>query len=213
MANGLKQVKGRPGIFKMKTSQGVKIIRLVEWREDFVFDTIEIIAGAPVGPYDFFANIQGKNAIDTNIATPRRLTSGNEMILNQIGIHPLMDGVTSVSLAIDDYAFICERLLYEFRINGILMAQGPVHCFPSGMGAHGMDTVIGVVSNGLASTAAIPRLLVPQNIDANNDLRGTLTHNLAPWMTAAYVPGVFPVGGAFVRNILRGYMTSAVGKG
>lgn len=223
MAN-MKQVPGKPGQFKVTTAEGAKIVKLVEWREDYIYDTIEMVAtigAAAANEWMFFVSTSGpagapKTKADTNLRTPRRLSSGQEMILNQIGVTPLHNRINSVEISNIDFAWVLERLSYKFEINQIPMAEGPVGFFPPGWGGTGVATIggaVGFMTNGVASPAAVPRLLVPQNIYVENDISGTLTHSNVAWTTTAYVAPTIPAGGLLVRNSLRGYIKTAVGKG
>ena len=212
----LRQIPGKPGMFILTTASGERAIKLVEWKEDYVYDTVEVVAGAIAAgtQWFLFQNLQNKNRIDCNLATPRRLTSGTEMILNQIGIQPGHNSPGFTECDPLDFSQLCERLVYEFRINSLIVAQGPVHAFPSGMGPIGSTVTAGtgMLSNGLASPAAVPRLLVPQTINSDNDLSGVLTHSAAAWMVGPYVNPIMAAG-FFMRNSLRGYVKLAVGKG
>lgn len=216
-ANGLKQVKGKPGLFSIRTAKGEQYMKLVEWTESQVYDTIQIAAALLTGgqEWQYFQNLQNKLKVDCNLATPRRLTSGTEMILNQIGIMPGHNYSNFTESAPIDFAAACERLHYQLRLNNTLIVQGPVHCFPSGFGVVGSTTVAttGYLTNGVASPAAVPRLLVPQNVTADNDISATLTHSAAPWIVGAgYTAPTFgqPM---FIKNTLRGYIKTSVGKG
>lgn len=211
----LKQVKGKPGIFRMRMPQGTtKIVKLVEWREDYVYDTVDFLVGVQAlgAQVIFFQNVQNKQRVDCNITTPRKLQAGAEMVLNQIGVMPCHNAVHSAAnVAAIDTAWAIERLHYNLQINGISVAQGPVHNFPPGLGVTGSALAGGVLTNGVASPAAVPRLLVPQTItEKDNTIEGFLTHDTAAWAT--YVTATLTQSLA-VRNVLRGYMTSAVGKG
>jgi hypothetical protein len=216
--NGLKQVKGKPGLFSIRTAKGDQFMKLVEWTESQVYDTVEFGAALLTGgqQWQLFQNIQNKLKVDCNMATPRRLTSGTEMILNQIGVLPGHNHSSAFTEAtVIDYAQLCERIHYELRINNTLIVQGPVHCFPSGFGVTGATTVAttGYVTNGLASPAAVPRLLVPQNITSDNDISAVLTHSAAPWIVGAGYTAPTPSAAMLVKNILRGYIKTSVGKG
>lgn len=221
MANtDLVQIKGRPGIFKMRLPQGTsKIVKLVEWREDYIFDTVDYVTGAtvPLGNQQvFFQNVAGKQLVDCNISTPRKLQAGQEMVLNQIGVMPLHHDPHAAAgeVVAVDFCWAVDRLHYELFINGISIAQGPVHCFPPGLGMTGSTAGLSaVLTNGVASPAAVPRLLVPQTItEQSNTFEGRLTHFAAAWTAAAYA-GANLASGMLIRNTLRGYVTVAVGKG
>jgi hypothetical protein len=228
MAN-MKQIPGKPGEFRVTTAEGSKTVKLVEWREDYVYDTIEVAAGAAAlgQQYLFFVSTTGpagapKLKCDTNIRTARRLSSGQEMILNQIGVgvqhNRWTAGIATSEVSNVDACWAIERLHYILEINQITMAEGPVGAFPPGWGCVGVADLgvgagAGFVNNGVASPAAVPRLLVPQNIYSENDISGTLTHHAAGWTVTGYTAPAIGIGGMSIKNTLRGYIKTAVGKG
>ena len=85
----IRPLKGRPGIF-VSTTTGKKF-KIVEWREDDKYDTIELQSGttdtANGDTHNFFRDLSNKEDIDTNLSTARRIEAGEEMIIDRIGLY------------------------------------------------------------------------------------------------------------------------------
>lgn len=211
----LSPVKGEPGVFRIP--QLGKTIKLIEWREDYKYDTVQVLAGtiAAGTTYNLFRDLQNKDKIDTNFTTARRIARGEEMIINRVGVSVLLNACNGQNHVSDvDSKWAIERLYFNLKINRNDVAEGPVSCFPPGIGVTGMtnrsDTAI--VTNGVISTAAVPRLLVPQEINADHDLEGIITHFGGGWVTGGYASPTIATGGMFLRCFLNGYVKAALGK-
>ena len=216
----VQQITGKPGLFKI-SGQGQRpdeLVKLVDWTEDQVYDTVEYpgdgINPLPLGDQrQFFQNLNQKQLADTNLTTPRRLPAGTELVLNQIGVLICTGRWNNTQMSSIDFAALCERVHFEFRVNNMTISEGPVSCYPPGQGVTGQTNVGAIRSNGVASPAAIPKLLVPQHLSETNDLQGILTHSAAAWTLGGYTAPTFAAGGALLRCTLRGYIKRAVGKG
>jgi hypothetical protein len=184
MSVSLRPIKGEPGkFFNVLTG---KVIMIIEWREDDKYDTVYVEAGAiaPGANFNFFRDLQGKDLIDTNFTTQRRLPAGEEMILDRIGVKvPMAFGNTLAPPA--DHKRILENGYMKFTINRKDTAEGPLTKFPPGYGLAGntVETGQGIVSNGVASTAAAAKLVREQYITTDHDLDAVIWFYDRQWAT------------------------------
>ena len=97
-----------------------KKIRLTEWEEMDIYDTIALVAGAAlVGGYpelNFFQNIQGKRRIDTNLRTNGKVLARHEVIVMKPSVFVTpMWGIIGTGLA--DQAAATPPLLIPFVLD------------------------------------------------------------------------------------------------
>lgn len=183
-------VKGRPGIFLNKLTN--TLVDIVEWREDDKWDTVALVAGAVAAGTmaQFFTNLNGKLAIDSNFTTPSRLPAGEEMIVDRAWIYiPLAAGNQLLPPA--DVKRIAENAYAKFTINRKDLAEGFLTKFPSGYGLSGntVENAQGIVGIGVPSTAAAAKLVREQYITTNHDLGCQVTFfSRAAWDAVAGMP-------------------------
>lgn len=190
MASSLVPVKGKPGKFYNKLTKTE--IDIVEWREDDKYDTVTLPAGlVATGLFrNFFRDIQGKNLIDTNFTTQRRLPAGEEMIIDRVWAYvPMSNGATNPVPA--DIKRVGDNSYIKFQINRKDVAEGPLVKFPSGYGFAGntVEAGAGVITLGVPSTAAAAKLVREQYITHEHDVDAVLTFFDRLWDTVS-VPGM-----------------------
>jgi len=75
-----------------------------------------------------------------------------------------------------DLKKIADNGYVKFQVNRKDVAEGPMIMFPSGYGVYGSTTenAAGIVSNGVPSVAAAPKLKREQYITSDHDLDAVL---------------------------------------
>lgn len=235
----IEPIPGQPGLFR-DPSNPDKVINIRDFREGDKYDSVAIPTGDITlgSTFTFFLNFQGKNNggqgnIDTNLRTPGKLSAGESMILDRIGLY--IASSTGISFpAPQDFKTIVDNAYYRLNINGLLQDEGPAIKFPSGYGLYGstQESGQGIVSIGVPATASAARLIRKQLLNQNHEIEGTLTFPQRQWLTQATDAG----GGGFttagitpkitvrtsaetpldcavvVKNFLHGLIRSAVSK-
>jgi hypothetical protein len=208
-------IEGQPGLFRDQDTGQVLNIR--DFRESDKWDTIAVPAGTidPGTQFICFADIQGKRETDTNIKTPRKLSSGESMILDRIGLYfrLVLGDVVTVPR---DIKKVVDNAYYRMKINDILQDEGPAIKFPSGYGLYGntTETDAGIVSVGVPATASASRLIKKQMLNQNHELEGLLRFDPRAWLAAQGIVYVNPATEQpmVVTNFLHGLIRAAVTK-
>lgn len=242
MGNILVPIQGQPGLFReVDEATGApvsdRVVNIRDFREGDKYDTIAIPTGqiAAGTEFTFFNNLQGKQqGVDTNLRTPSKLSAGESMVLDRIGLHVRLS--TGVAFPPpQDIKTILENSFYRLKINDILQDEGPSIKFPSGYGLYGQtnENGQGIVTNGVPATASTARLVKKQLLNQNHELDGRLQFNQRQWLTSTVLgPAPFPVAGTelavitvqtstsppataavLVTNFLHGLIRAAVSKG
>lgn len=181
-------VKGKPGHY-MIVATG-EIFRAQELTEDSYFDTVRLPAGSvAVGTKrKFFDSLADKSKQHTNVGTVGRIIeSQSEISVTRIGFIPAQ--ATGNTVTTDDDIL---KLLYagslSLKFGKQEIATGPLWKYPGGYGAPGSTTRndTGVVTNGIASPAAIPPLVVVQPLNMNDTVVAEAAWEDAAW-SASYV--------------------------
>jgi len=219
----LQPIEGQPGLFR--DSDTGQIVNIRDFREGDKYDSIVIPNNETVQTGTeciFFSDIQGKRTTDTNFATQRKLSAGESMVLDRIGLYfctSVGDSITSGR----DIMKIVENCYYKLTINDILQDEGPAIKFPSGYGLYGNTTEnnTSIMALGVPATASAARLIKKQMLNQNHELNGLLRFDARTW-TAAPNPAGFstPVvvvqpkldTPLIIRNFLHGLIRSAVTK-
>jgi hypothetical protein len=212
----LMPIEGQPGLFR--DTQTNEVVNIRDFRESDKYDTIAIDASTitPGTQFTFFQDIQQKTLVDTNIKTPRKLSAGESMVLDRIGLYFRLATGDIVTLP-RDIKKLVENSFYKLNINDILQEEGPAIKFPSGYGLYGntTETDAGIVSIGVPATASASRLVKKQMLNQNHELDGTLTFNNRQWLQTALSEGYTdptteqPV---LITNYLHGLIRAAVTK-
>ncbi len=208
-------VEGQPGLFRDQETGQIMNIR--DFRESDKWDTIAVPAGeiVPGTQFIFFADIQGKREVDTNIKTPRKLSSGESMVLDRIGLY-FRSAVGDVINVPRDVKKVVDNAYYRMKINDILQDEGPAVKFPSGYGLYGNTTEsdAGIISIGVPATASASRLIKKQLLNQNHELEGLLRFDPRQWLAAQGITYTNPTTEEpiLVTNFLHGLVRSAVTK-
>lgn len=213
----MQPVEGQPGIFK--DSETGQYLNIRDFRETDKWDTIAIPAGeiVPGTQFVFFADIQAKREADTNIKTPRKLSSGESMVLDRIGLYFRL--VTGDEVAVPrDIKKVVDNAYYRMKINDLLQAEGPCIAFPSSYGMYGQTTEpdAGIVSIGVPATASASRLIKRQLLNQNHELEGLIRFDPRNWLGQLNPPVPYAnpelEGNLLVTNYLHGLVRAAVTK-
>lgn len=219
----LQPIEGQPGLFRDDTTG--QIVNIRDFRESDKYDNVVIPAGEAIQTgteLNFFSDLQGKRSTDTNFATQRKLSAGESMVLDRIGLYFRLATGNSISSG-RDIMKIVENSYYRLSINDILQEEGPAIKFPSGYGLYGNTTEnnTSIVSVGVPATASAARLIKKQLLNQNHELNGFIRFDARTWM-AAPNPAGFENTVTYVNptldtpivitNYLHGLIRSAVTK-
>jgi hypothetical protein len=218
----LAPIEGQPGLFR-DTDSG-QVVNIRDFREGDKYDTVVFPAGEVIDAgteFIFFQDIQQKRDLDTNFKTPRKLSAGESMVLDRIGLYPRLALGDVIDLP-RDIKKILENAFYRLKINDILQDEGPAIKFPSGYGIYGNTTEndAGIVSLGVPATASAARLVKKQMLNQNHELDGVLRFDARNWLTtqgsamgpiAEYLPPQLERN-LVVTNYLHGLIRAAVTK-
>lgn len=193
-----------------------KTFQQVELREDDVYDTVQLEAGAIAAgtEYDWFRNVEDKNEQHTNIPQARRIASGDEVAVFRIGVHPREAQGNVLPNAVDiKKVFGNAHLLLKF--NKRIITDGPAIKYPTGYGLSGSSNEVAApgisfVSVGVPSMAAAPTLFVPQQLKGDDDIIAKLRFPNAVWAAGYVVPTT--AEDLMVSLFLRGVIKSPLGK-
>lgn len=241
MGSILVPIQGQPGLFReVDEATGApvsdRVVNIRDFREGDKYDTIAIPTGqvAAGTEFTFFNNLQGKQqGVDTNLRTPSKLSAGESMVLDRIGLHVRLS--TGVAFpAPQDVKSILENSFYRLKINDILQDEGPSIKFPSGYGLYGQtnENGQGIVTNGVPATASTARLVKKQLLNQNHELDGRLRFDQRQWLISTVLGAApFTAGdelavitvqtstspprnaAVLVTNYLHGLIRAAVSKG
>lgn len=181
----LEPIPGQPGLFRDPADPN-DIINIRDFREGDKYDTIAIPTGAIQAgqQFQFFQNIQGKLDVDCNLRTPSKLSAGESMILDRIGL--AVRSSTGLSFPPpQDYKSVIENSFYQLLINRLIQDEGPSIKFPSGYGFYGQtnENNQGIVSIGVPATASAARMVKKQLLNQNHELQGLMTFQQRNWLT------------------------------
>lgn len=225
-------IPGQPGLFRDSEGDPNQIFNIRDFREGDKYDAIAIPTGNIVAGTEFlfFQEVQNKRMTDTNFRTQSKLSAGESMVLDRIGLYVR----SSTGLAFpapQDVKTIMDNAFYRLEINGLLQDEGPAIKFPSGYGLYGQtnENGQGIVAVGVPATASASRLLKKQLLNQNHELLGRLRFDDRPWLTQG-APGIFTAAGivpqittqaatnpptnaaVLVVNFLHGLIRAAVSK-
>lgn len=213
------EIEGKPGEFY--DDETGRTFSIKDLREDIKYDTVSINAGAMVAgtELEFFDNVpNGKRRVDTNFATPHRLSAGEEMVIERVGFY-LRQANGNLLPPPADFKRCVDDGHLNFLINGLLLAEGPCFRFQTGFGFAGNTNEAGngIVSIGVPSTAAAWRLVLKQYIHHLHDINSTLTffgrnwNNLQNLLAADQMPIFTTIQAA--TSVLYGRVKRATTKG
>lgn len=215
----LQPIEGQPGLFRDEAGQ---VVNIRDFRESDKWDTVVIPADeaiTPGGSLEFFANLQSKKNVDTNIKTTRKLSAGESMVLDRIGLYFRLAAGDTLTYP-RDVKKVVENTYYRLTINDILQDEGPSIKFPSGYGMYGSTTEndTGIVSIGVPATASAARLVKKQLLNQNHEISGIMSFDSRTWLTdGSELGGMTYVNPTLdrpvlVTNYLHGLIRAAVTK-
>ena len=219
----LQPIEGQPGLFR--DSDTGQIVNIRDFRESDKYDSVVIPANEIINTgteLNFFSDLQGKRTTDTNFATQRKLSAGESMVLDRIGLYFRLTTGNSVTSGVDILKIV-ENCYYRLSINDILQEEGPAIKFPSGYGMYGNTTEnnLSIMSVGVPATASAARLIKKQLLNQNHELNGFLRFDARTWMSAPNPAGFTNVVNVIqptlntpvvITNYLHGLIRSAVTK-
>lgn len=188
----LQPIEGQPGLFR--DSDSGQVVNIRDFRESDKYDSVVMPAQETINvgvQFEFFANLQGKQNTDTNFKTQRKLSAGESMVLDRIGLYFRLAIGNQLTTG-RDILKVVENCYYSLRINEILQDEGPAIKFPSGYGMYGNTTEnnMSVLSLGVPATASAARLIKKQMLNQNHELSGILRFDSRSWMTAPNPSGM-----------------------
>lgn len=166
---------GKPGELFI---EGVGVRKFADMRQDIIYDRVLLTPAAiPAGTsFVWYRDIQGKTRQDTNMSQSSRLPEGQEAIVYRINVMPQAD----VDEA--DIRLILAQAYFEMVLDDDnRVKSGPVVVFPSAYGQYGNEsttlnlTTAGVISNGVPSAGANPRLLIPIYLSEGRTFRANMS--------------------------------------
>jgi hypothetical protein len=219
----LQPIEGQPGLFK-DTDSG-QIVNIRDFREGDKYDSVAIPAGESIATGTelvFFQDIQGKRDTDSNFKTARKLSAGESMVLDRIGLYFRLATGNSITSG-RDIMKVVENCFYRLSINEILQDEGPAIKFPSGYGLYGNTTEnnTSIVALGVPATASAARLIKKQMLNQNHELNGVIRFDARTWTAQpnpAGFAGTFTVvqpeldTNLIITNYLHGLIRAAVTK-
>ena len=210
----LRPVRGEPGKF-IDTVTKVEY-DISEMREDDKYDTVFIPAGAiaPGAAFIFFRDLAGKFLIDTNLNLQARISHGEEMIIDRVGMQTRA-ATGNLLPTPSDVKKILEDAYFRLEVNRLLYIEGPLIKMPSGYGVYGntVEAGQGVVSNGVPSTAAASRLSQTQLLTSDHEFVGNMSFFTRAWTGLAVVDFMPTLAtGTLVTCWLHGLIKAATSK-
>ncbi|MFA6168425.1 MAG: hypothetical protein WC700_17510 [Gemmatimonadaceae bacterium] len=183
----MRQDPGNPGVMLSDDGQRYKI---VDAQPRVLVDTALVTTGLQTAnaEYLWFQNTANKKAQHSNFGNARRIPAGRFFELHRVGIYvaPVVDGNTEVTAA--DMKKAIHTAAFEFFVNSIEVAKGPIRHYPSGYGSSGLDGDVGVLNNGVPSQAAQTGLVEPLIITDQVDLTGKVQFFDATWNANSQLP-------------------------
>ncbi|MDO8688544.1 MAG: hypothetical protein Q7R39_00780 [Dehalococcoidia bacterium] len=188
-------------------------IKLVEWREDDFYDSVQQAAGLVTAgtSLEVFRDLTNKNLQHTNLKTQRRIPAGSQFIMNRIGVL-IAQSAGSILCTAKDILRVAYSASLTFKINDRLVSEGPIVKYQSGLGITGGSTenAVSAMTTGVASAAAAPNLLVSQPVMDDDDLQATIDFKSNTWLATTALPtlDVAPV----FTTMLHGFIKKPTGK-
>lgn len=172
---------GEAGVYEI---EGIgQRIRLVEYKVGGVKDSVVLAGTAAVFPYTItagkrmylFRDVTGKNKqFNTLENNAGKLPAHTDLIINRVGVHVGQASGNSLPTDADIIKVSHAGVLEVFVNKDRQIAEGSLYEFPTGFGITGSTTrnATGVVTNGVASSAAAPQLLVAQPVTPEDSISG-----------------------------------------
>jgi hypothetical protein len=185
--------------------------------EGSYYDCVEFVSFVDGTTKFPFKDQTDKTLNKTNLSTTKRIPSYAKLKLQRIGCH-VSQWVGTARTSPEDTLAAYEMVSLTFLIGKTnLIAEGVLLEFPSGLGITGVSTAndFSALTNGVASQAAVPRLLQEADINDKVDLNAVLQMGNNTYMTVDDSnPTIVGNGVAShfeVRVALRGIITRPLG--
>jgi len=185
---------GKPGELFI---EGVGVRKFADMRQDVIYDRVQITPAAiPAGTdFVYFRDIQGKTRQDTNMSQSSRLPEGQEAIVYRMNVMPQADMDEA------DIRLFCAGAYAEAIMDDDLrIKSGPVVTFPSAYGTYGNEqtttnlATVGVITNGVPSPGANPRMMIPVYLAENRTFRFDIKfYTLVTLSATGYVYVIYDV--------------------
>lgn len=185
-------VKGKPGHYFIPATG--EVFRAQELTEDSLYDSVTLPSGALSAgtTRKFFDSLSNKNLQHTNIGTIGRIVpSQQEVSVTRIGYVPAQAVGNSLTTDGDILKTLFSGSI-ELKFGKQEIAKGPLWKYPGGYGAPGSTTRTdtGNVTNGVASPAAVPPLVVVQPLNMDDSVSAVTKWEDAAWITSYAAPAL-----------------------
>lgn len=182
-------------LFRAPDGTVVRELNVKNKYEGSIYDTVSIPAGAVTSgtPYTFFNNATNKQLIDTNVPAGTRIPSGVRLEVEYIGLY-IQAASGNLITRLDDVKKIADGSILDLKINRLQLAKKPAFMLPTGYGIVGNSTRTDTetASIGIASTAAVRKMLVPQFVEDQQDIEAVLTFYRHQWDAVAMAANELP---------------------
>ncbi|MEK6683899.1 MAG: hypothetical protein AABY46_04490 [Nitrospirota bacterium] len=215
MAGQIQTIRGVPGGIMVDGEAKV----LTEVYDGYKWDTVAVHnSGAAVASgqqFYYFRDLTDKNLIDCNITQQRRISRGEEMEVKTIGAHVSCRQPDGAQQATLDIMWAVERLYLELKVNKKPVSEGPIAVYQSGLGVTGYSsrTTTDVLTNGVASQAAVRPLYKNIDLTSEHDIEGQMTHFSAAWLTTYTAPTIAAADAILLRLFLGGRIKVGITRG
>jgi hypothetical protein len=218
----LKPIKGQPGRF-LDTASG-QVLNIAEYREDDKYDSIFLPSGHDIdfgSQFVFFRDVAAKRPVDCNFTQPSRLSAGEEMVIDRVGLYPrhAISGhyVDQTGM---DFLRVIDSSFFRVDVNQLLLTEGPSFKFPSGYGIGGYSPSTPNFNVGVPSTAAAAKLVKTQTLTSRHEVIGYLIFHNRDWILNepnCPIEAVDPISlstepGMIITAFLHGLLKTAASK-
>lgn len=176
---------GNPGEFYI---EGVGVRVFADMRQDMIWDRVGGSIGTAIAAGDefiFFRDTQDKNRYETSMRQQSSLPLGQEGLIYAINAMP------DVNEIVEDQKLMIGGGFGKFVLDdNNEVKSGPLWTFPSRYGIYGNQMTTeatseqGVVTNGVPSAGANPRLMLPHYLSNGRSFRFDITYYEAVTITA-----------------------------
>ena len=208
----LRPIEGQPGKFYLDETG--KTYNITSIREDDFYDTIIMLAGAVTSgkTYLSFDNITGKPKHLCNMNINRKLPGRHKFDLLRVGAHIRQTTPTGIATGLTGATDVTDMLkVYDagylyFKLNTLVLTEGPVLKYQSGYGVTGhpgvpaiaagvSDAVPGLVTLGVPSAVSAPKYMAAQPINDQDDIEVSIVFDqnkgaVEPTITVGALPAL-----------------------
>jgi len=165
--------------------------------------------------YIFFRDIERKRLIDTNFTQPVRLSAGEQMVVDRVGL-TVRNAVGDYALHPDDFPRVVENAYLRVDVNQLMLIEGIATTFASGYGLSYLSVASASMNIGVPSQAAAPKLLRTQTLTELHEVIGYYSFFNRDWANVAGFDGIemptIKTPYVFVTCFLHGLIKTAVNK-